>query len=211
MGKEKKQGQKSIKRGVQRITALLLMTIMLFSSAVRVEAAYNYYSSYSFSTGALWWAKDYKVKVYKNSSSFYTIYYGPTTVSTGFEYKPNYKEPIVISQTSSMSLGSQTVSSMNAEIDLSAFKVPAKVGGSLEKTSSASWGVANTISRTVSADDPVGYYSYNVLMNTMKLRLDLYEDGSFEDDVYIYAPTSEAYRAIVYSTNGNYYNATKYY
>ncbi len=201
--------KEKLKKGMRRITALLLMSSMLFSVTTETQAMmYNYYGRYSFYSSNRTYCT---VKVYKDFYTYYTIYSGTASVSTGFEYKANCKSAIVIEQTRKMSLDSQTVASINAGVDLSKYNIPAKIGGSIEKTTATSWDVANTVIRTIAASEPVGYYSYNVLLNKMHLRLDLFHNGIYQGRAYISAPISEPYRAIVYSEDGNYYNATKYY
>ena len=163
---------------------------------------------YSYSTGSLWWKKNYNCKVYKETQySHYLIFYGNNKVSTGFEYKKDKKNGFTIEQTNSFSLASQDVRTINAGVEIKAAKVKFGFGGSKEHTSAASWGVSSTITRKVDKSDPVGYYSYNILMNVDKYMV----SGTSEGTIIFRVPTSEAYRAIVYSKTGNYNNATKDY
>lgn len=54
---------------------------------------------------------------------------------------------------------------------------------------------------------PKGYYSYNVCMNTKKLKI----TGTAEGTVYIYVPVSQAYRSIVYNkSNASYSGVVRY-
>ncbi|MCI8409280.1 MAG: hypothetical protein HFJ09_08445 [Lachnospiraceae bacterium] len=185
-----------------------LVTMMPIES---VEAAYNKYSTYTYTTGWGPWKHKYDCTVYKDSISYYTIFYGTGKVSTGFDYKPNKKNNIVISQTTSFSISSQTKNTLNVGVDFSDYGVPVNVGGSVDKTKANTWGVSSTITRTVDKSDPVGYYSYNVLLNTMKLKIEKKENGKNKGTIKFSAPSSEAYRSIVYSKTGNYTDATKYY
>lgn len=193
----------------KRIFAALLVAALLVSvSAVSASAAYSYYNSYSFSTGALWWKENYTAKVYRDPNWF-TVFYGNEKVSTGFEYKN--KTNLVLSQTKSFTLSAQTKASLNAGVDFSDYGVPAKVGGSIEQTTSATWGVSNTATRTIEASAPKGYYSYNVCLNTYKIKINKYQGSVLKGTLQFFAPRSEPYRAIVYNpTNASYSNVTKY-
>lgn len=137
---------------------MVLLTIaisIVVISAIPVNAAYSYYQGYSFSKGILWWKENYTAKVYRDAN-WCSIFYGTASTSTGFEYKNNTN--VILSQTKSFSIGSQTKSSLSGSVDFSGYGVPAKVGGSIEKTKSMSWGVSNTSSRTIEASAPKGYY-----------------------------------------------------
>ena len=79
-----------------------------------------------------------------------------------------------MTQSRSFNLDSQTKFSLNPEVDFSGYKVPAKVGGSIEKTSKKSWGITNISTRTIEKTAPKGYYSYNVCMNLYKIKIEKY-------------------------------------
>lgn len=117
-----------------------------------------------------------------DSGSYFNIWYGNSKVSTGFEYKNNTS--IVLSQSSSFSIGSQTVETLNPQIEVEDCGIKAGIGGTISKTSSQSWGISNTATRTIEKSAPKGYYSYNVCMNTKKIKV----TGTSEGTVYIYAP-----------------------
>lgn len=168
-----------------------------------VSAAYSYYGSYPHTTGALWWEKSYTAKIYTDPSWF-AVFSGNIYVSTGFEYKNNTN--VVLSQTKTFSIGAQTKESLNAGVDFSGFGVPANVGGSIDKTMSASWGVSTTASRTIDASAPKGYYSYNVCMNTYKIKIVLYQNGTDKGTIQFFAPRSQPYRSIVYNRNNASYS-----
>lgn len=186
-----------------------MLTISLVAmSVIPASAAYSYYSGYSFSTGALWWKENYTAKVYRDANWF-AVFYGSASTSTGFEYKNNTN--LVLTQTRSFSLGSQTKSSLNGSVDFSSFGVPAKVGGSIEKTNSVSWGVSNTASRTIEKSAPKGYYSYNVCMNTYKIKVEKYQDNAHKGTITFFAPRSQAYRAIVYNRSNASYSGVSLY
>lgn len=97
-------------------------------------------------------------------------------------------------------MSEQTKESLNAGFDFSAFDVPVNVGGSIERTKSQTWGVSNTSTRTIKDSAPKGYYSYNVCMNTYKIKLVKNEDNATISRTF-FAPRSEPYRAIVYNPN----------
>lgn len=191
---------KRVNMAIAFMLSLLMIVLFLNDTA---QAAYSKYSTYSYSTGMLWWKKTYNCTVYKDSGSYITLFYGSDRVSTGFEYKRNTS--MVIEQTSSFSIGSQTAESLNSEIDFSKLNVPVKVGGSLEKTSANTWGISKAINRTIQTSDPAGYYSYNVMLNAYKIKI----TGTSEGTVVFYAPASESYRSLIYNpvnasyTDGN--------
>ena len=190
------------------ITVMLSVIVVSTMTMLPASAAYSYYNSYSFSTGALWWKQNYTAKVYRDPNWFH-VYYGNANVSTGFEYKNNTN--IVLSQTKNFSIGTQTKASLNAGVDFSSYGVPANVGGSIEKTTSASWGVSNTASRTIEASAPKGYYSYNVCLNTYKIKVTKYQNGTNKGTIQFFAPRSQPYRSIVYNrNNASYSGVTRY-
>lgn len=195
-----------VKGIVRRFVALALAICMVLCFlGETASAAYKKYSTYSYSTGALWWKKNYNCTVYVDSGSYFNVWYGSSKVSTGFEYKNNTS--IVLSQTSSFSLGVQTVASLNTSVDVEACDIKAGIGGSLSSTSSVSWGISNTSTRTIEKTAPKGYYSYNVCMNTKKIKI----TGTAKGTVYVYAPVSQAYRSIVYNkSNASYSGVTRY-
>ena len=200
---EKNEKLKSVSK---RLGVMLLLVIMLVSSQFgSVMAAYNKHSTYSYTTGMWWWKKTHKCTVYVDSGNWFCVWHGNSKVSTGFEYKNNTE--IVLSQTSSFSIGSQTVSTLNASLDAEACGIKAGIGGSISKTSSQSWGVSNTSTRTIEKSAPKGYYSYNVCMNEKKIKV----TGTAEGTVYLWAPASQPYRAIVYNeSNASYSGVTRY-
>ncbi len=190
------------------ITVMLSVIVVSTMTMLPASAAYSYYNSYSFSTGALWWKQNYTAKVYRDPNWF-RVYYGNANVSTGFEYKNNTN--IVLSQTKNFSIGTQTKASLNAGVDFSSYGVPANVGGSIEKTTSASWGASNTASRTIEASAPKGYYSYNVCLNTYKIKVTKYQNGTNKGTIQFFAPRSQPYRSIVYNrNNASYSGVTRY-
>lgn len=196
---------KKFKKVVATMLAIVSMSACL---ALPAEAAYSYHSKYSFSTGALWWKENYTAKVYRDSS-YFRVWYGNSSVSSGFEYKNNTN--IVLSQTRSFQLGSQTKASLNAGVDFSDFGVPATVGGSIEQTVSQTWGTSNTSQRTIEKTAPKGYYSYNVCMNLYKIKVEKYKGSSYKGKIEFYAPRSQAYRAIVYNRNNASYSNLSIY
>ena len=190
------------------IVLMLVVVSIIVSMALPVGAAYSYYNSYTFSTGALWWKQNYTAKVYRDANWF-NVFHGNAKVSTGFEYKNNTN--VVLSQTKNFSISSQTKATLNTGVDFSSFGVPAKVGGSIEQTASASWGVSNTSSRTIAASASKGYYSYNVCMNTYKIKITKYQGNTAKGTIQFFAPRSEPYRSIVYNkNNASYSNVTRY-
>ena len=202
------------KKVLTKVITVMLSAIVVFTMTMMTmlpaSAAYSRHekSDYTFSTGALWWKKTYNCKVWRDAN-YFRVYYGNAKVSTGFEYKN--KTNIVLSQTTSFTIGEQTKASMNAGIDFSDYGVPAKVGGSIEKTNSSTWGVSNASTRTIEASAPKGYYSYNVCLNTYKIKIKTYHDGAHDDTIEFYAPRSQPYRSIVYNpNNASYKNATRY-
>lgn len=193
------------------VAFMVIVSLVTMKPVESVEAAYNKYSTYTYTTGWGPWKHSYDCTVYKESTSYYNIFYGNGKVSTGFDYKPNKKNNIVISQTTSFSISSQTKKTLSAGVDFSDYGVPVSVGGSIEKTQANTWGVSSTVTRTIAKSDPVGYYSYNVLLNIMKLKIEKKENGKNKGTIKFDAPCSEAYRSIVYSKTGNYTDATKNY
>lgn len=193
----------------KKILALLIVVVSLMAiTVIPASAAYSYYNSYSFSKGALWWKEDFTAKVYRDSAWF-RVWHGTAATSSGFEYKNNTN--VVLSQTKSFSIGSQTKASLNAGVDFSSFGVPAKVGGSIEQTTSQTWGVANTATRTIEASAPKGYYSYNVCMNEYKIKVEKYSGSTYKGAIEFFAPRSEPYRAIVYNKNNASYSGVSLY
>lgn len=192
----------------KRLLALMLIMLFAFGNVRQsASAAYYYYSSYSYTTGSLWWKKTYNVSVYKDSSQYVRYFYGNSSVSTGFEYKGNTSDSIVLSQTRSFSIGKQTVATLNPEISVESLGIKAGIGGSISTTSAASWDVSTTSSRTVGASAPIGYYSYNVCMNLIKLSL----VGTHNGNITVYAPASQPYRAILYNKNNAIYSGAVRY
>lgn len=196
-----------MKKKLYFLTILILIVTLstpLFSP--RVSAAYSYYNSYSHTS----WFTKYNMKVYRDPNWF-NVYYGNPALSSGFEYKNNTK--IVLSQTRTFSIGSQTKKTLNAGVNFSGFGVPAKVGGSIEKTNSASWGISTTTQREVNASAPKGYYSYNVLINTYKIRIDRRKnkDNSGAGSITFQAPRSQPYRSLVYNPSNASYNGVSRY
>src|SRR5690606_4890546 len=118
---------------------------------------------------------NFTAKVYRDPNWF-MVWHGTAKTSSGFEYKNNTS--IVLSQTKNFSIGSQTKSSLNAGVDFSSYGVPANVGGSIEKVSSRTWGIANTSTRTIEKTAPKGYYSYNVCMNTYKIKIEKFSGST---------------------------------
>ncbi|HHT56319.1 hypothetical protein [Herbinix luporum] len=173
-----------------------------------VNAAYSYYNTYSFTTGALWWKEKFTAKVYRDPNWF-RVWYGSDKVSSGFEYKNNTE--VVLTQSRSFNLDSQTKFSLNPEVDFSGYKVPAKVGGSIEKTSKKSWGITNISTRTIEKTAPKGYYSYNVCMNLYKIKIEKYSGKTKKGTIQFFVPRSEAFRAVVYNKkNASYSGVTLY-
>lgn len=189
------------KRMMKSIAIIFAVMAIFVTSTLPANAAYSYYGRYDFSTGALWWTQKYTAKVYRDPTWF-RIYYGSPFVSTGFEYKNNTN--VVLSQTRGFSLGSQTKATLSTGVNFDDYGVPVNVGGSIEKTSSASWAVSNQSSRTIPADAPKGYYSYNVCLNTHKIKITRYQGNTSKGTIEFYAPRSQPYRSIVY----NKYNAS---
>lgn len=71
----------------------------------------------------------------------------------------------------------------------------------------------NYAKRTVEASAPLGYYSYNVCMNTFRILIDKYRvsNGNYVDTIIFFAPRSEPYRAIVYNRdNASYSGAARH-
>lgn len=196
-----------IKFKVLKCISTLALALCMFLSfwVENVSAAYSKYSTYSYSTGMLWWKKTYNCTVYKDSANYFTLWYGSSNVSTGFEYKNNTS--IVLSQTNSFSLSSQTTASLNSNVNVEACGIKAGIGGSLSSTSAQTWAVSSTSTRTIEKSAPKGYYSYNVCMNTKKLKI----TGTSEGTVYVYVPVSEAYRSIVYNKNNASYSGVVRY
>lgn len=201
---EKKR--KDSKRVFKRVGAMFVLVIMLVCSQFSsVMAAYNKYSTYTYTTGMWWWKEKHNCTVYVDSGNWIMVWYGTEKVSTGFEYKNNTE--IVLSQTKSFSLGSQTTATLNSSLDVEYCGIKGGIGGSISKTSSQSWGVSNTSTRTIEKSAPKGYYSYNVCMNVKKIKV----TGTAEGTVYLFAPASEAYRSIVYNEyNASYSGASRY-
>ena len=195
-------------QSARRVIAILLVALFIFGvSGHAAQASYYYVESYTYSTGILWWKKTYNCDVYRETGSWYRIFYGNSSVSTGFDYKGNTLEPIVISQTTSFSIEKQTVATLNSSIEVEDLGIKSGIGGSLSSSCSQTWGVSNTIQRTVPASAATGYYSYNVCLNLMKFKI----TGTSAGTVYIYAPNSEAYRSLVYNPyNADYRGAGKY-
>lgn len=193
-----------VKRVISTALALCLIIGLL---CIPANAAMTYYNSYTFKGGFLN-LTTYTGKVYRDPDWF-TVFYGNSSVSTGFEYKNNTN--VILSQTTSFSIGSQTKKTLSAEVDFSGFGVPVNVGGSVEKTGSYTWGVSNTSTRTITASAPRGYYSYNVCINTYKIIIDKYKGSSFVDTITFLAPRSEPYRSIVYNPyNASYSGVSRY-
>lgn len=190
--------------------ALVLMLAMLFTFELvgqSASAGYYYHSSYSYTTGSLWWKETYNVSVYKDSVLQTIIYYGSTSVSTGFDYKGNMRDGITLSQTTSFSIGKQTVATLNSSISVKEFGITAGIGGTLSTTSSMTWGVATSSVRTISASAPIGFYSYNVCLRAAKMSL----VGTHKGNIEILAPASQPFRAIVYNRNNASYSGAVLY
>ncbi len=198
----------NVKKIAKKIVIMLSIVSICVSAALPVGATYSYYNSYKFSTGALWWKQDYTAKVYRDPNWF-SVFHNSDAVSTGFEYKNNTN--VVLSQTRNFSIGAQSKSTLNAGIDFSSFGVPAKVGGSIEQTSSSSWGVSNTSARTIPASAPKGYYSYNICLNTYKIKITKYQGNTSKGTIQFFAPRSQPYRSIVYNKNNASYSGVSRY
>lgn len=190
------------------LVSLLVLVFFALAAIAPANAAYSYYGSYSFSTGILFWKHNYTAKVYRDPAWF-KVYHGSPSVSTGFEQKIN--GGFTLKQARSFSLSSQTKATLNAGVDFSDYGVPVNVGGSIEQASAASWGVSNETSRTIPDSAPKGWYSYNVCLNTYKIKISRYENGSPAGTIEFFAPRSELYRAIVYNpSNASYTGVVKY-
>ncbi len=199
-----------MKRKIGIFSFMLALVLSLsFTFGDSAKAAYSYYNSYSFTTGALWWKKTWTCKVYRDPS-YYVIFYGNSKVSTGFQYKG--KSGFTLSQSTSLSLSSQSKQTLNAGVDFSDFGVPVNVGGTIENTSSVTIGVSNTVQRTIKDSDPSGYYSYNICLNTTRISIDKYNsNGSYVGNMKFRAPRSQPYGSLVYNRyNADYSDAVKY-
>lgn len=100
-----------------------------------------------------------------------------------------------------------TTATLNSGIDVEAFGIEAGIGGSLSSTCANTWQSSSTTSRTIEKSAPKGYYSYNVCMDEVKLKI----TGTHKGTIYIYAPSSEAYRAIVYNKDKASYSGVVLY
>lgn len=201
-----KEKRKNVQKIFKRVGAVMLAVFVLISMNLNTTlAAYYRYGIYSYSTGALWWKKKYNCTVYVEPGSSFLIWYGNNSVSTGFEYKKNTS--LVLSQTNSFTIESQTVVTLNPGVDIEACGISFGIGGSISRTTSQKWGISNTSVRTIERTDPEGYYSYNVCMNIKKIKV----TGTAKGTVYINAPASEPYRAVVYNEkNALYSGATRF-
>ena len=182
------------------VIALVMCMFICFCGDV-VFAAYKKYSTYSYSTGILWWKKTYNCTVYVDDVPYLCVWYGSDKVSTGFEYKNNGS--VVLSQTRAFSLSSQTVSTLNSNIDVSGCGIKSGIGGSISATKSVQWGVSNKSERTISANAPRGYYSYNVCKNIRKVVI----SGTAYGTVAVDVPVSQPYRSIIYNPKNADYNS----
>lgn len=196
--------KKIIKRAI--VAMMAVMMFVSFGGEV-ASASYYKYGYYYYTKGSLWWKKEYKCDVYIDNAKYNTIFHGSNAVSTGFEYKGNKNAPITISQTRKFSIGSQTVATMNSNIEVSAYGITPSIGGSISKTSAYEWEVSNTIERTIPASAPIGYYSYNVLINTKKIKI----EGTHDGTIYVYGISSEPYRSLVYNKKNASYSGCKRY
>ncbi len=206
--KEKAVESKSrkIKKRLFRCTVLAMAIIMACGGCLSITAsATTTKDSYYYTQKAFWpWEQDVKYKVYVyDNPSFFCIYYGNSFVSTGFDYKKN--TDLVLSQTCDFSIAVQTKYSMNSGVDFSSFGVPVNIGSSIEASLAASWKISNEKKRTINRSDPTGYYSYNVCLDTTRIKLSKYTTGKnpkYVDSVVYYAPRAEnTYRAIVFNPN----------
>ena len=188
--------------------SLLFVIMAVFAiSSFPAHAAYSYYGSYNFSAGPIWSVQNYTAKVYRDPS-YFCIFSGNSSVSTGFYYKGNTS--LTLSQTRTFSLGSQSKYTLNGSINFSDYGVPANVGGSIEKTAASSWTVSNTSSVTIPSYAPKGYYSFNVCLNVSKIKITRYQGSTAKGTIQFLAPRSQPYRSVVYNTNADYAGAIKY-
>lgn len=195
---------------IGKIKLVISMAIIICISLTLLpnssEAAYSKYNSYTYTH----WFTKYEATVYRDSNWF-RVFHGSPNVSTGFEYKNNTN--VVLSQTNSFTIGQQTKTTLSGEVDFSGYNVPVNVGGSIETSSSATWGVSNTTSRTIPSTAPKGYYSYNVLINTYKIKIDRKKvsDNSAAGSIVFFAPRSQPYRSIVFNPNNASYSGVSRY
>ncbi|WP_096156501.1 MULTISPECIES: hypothetical protein [Bacillus] len=194
---------------IGKIKLVISMAIIFCLTLTLLPTSSDAYSRYNSYTYTHWFTK-YEATVYRDSSWF-RVFHGSPSLSTGFEYKNNTN--VVLTQTSSFSVSQQTKNTLSAGVDFSGYGVPVNVGGSIETSSSATWGVSNTTSRTIPASAPKGYYSYNVLLNTYKIKINRKKvsDGSAAGSIEFFAPRSQPYRSIVFnSRNASYSGVSRY-
>jgi len=201
--------------------AFVLSVGLLFASSVPANAVYGYYGSYTFSTGT-WLDRHYYTGLIYRDPGWVHLWYGSTAVSSGFEYKGATE--IVLTQSRSFTLASQTVTTLNASLNPSVFGIKAGIGGSIATTTGTTWAVSNTTQRTIPASASRGYYSYNVLMNTYMITVvkttteyvtfsvSVQNRQYIAGTVEFVAPRSEPYRALIYNpSNASYASGWRVY
>lgn len=196
------------KKRKHMIAFLLLIAMMsgIFMNANRADALWYWQKEYDYTR----WFKKYHVSVYRENFTRIKFFSGDMRYTTGFDYKGDLIEPIVIAQTSDFSISKQTTDSLSAKFGSSV--KAADIGASNEvsatttETSAYSWGVSTTITRTVPAAAPRGYYAYNVCINTRAYDF----LGTHLGTVRLLTAESEPFRAIIRSSTGNFSDAGVY-
>lgn len=150
-------------------------------------------------------------KVYRTSTSAYKVYYGNSSVSTGFE-EHIYGDPsTVLGLAKSMSHTKTDSYSLNLSVDLKDIGLPLKFGGSYGSSNSTTFGATSSASRTIQKYAKTGYFSYNVMLNLYRYYVKNYETsnpGRYETFGHIYGVRDpEPYRQLYYSPTSNYTNS----
>ncbi len=202
---------KFLKRNL--IALVLMFSIMLVTSKSIVYASENKsmvgnpykgdrivferVDSYEHTTGSLWWKKTYDITVYEDKSGICLwAFWGEESLSTGFDWK-GYYQFLDITQSRTLSIGAQDMTSLNPGVSADVLGViKGGVSGTVSKTRSRTWGANNMLHRRVEVGDPAGYYSYNVMIATKRLKY----TGTPRGTVIIHAPYGdEPFRGIIFN------------
>ena len=194
----------TIKRAISvTLLAALAVSIVPETASAKWEHQKDY--DYKYETGSFWWKKKWECTAYKASENIIRIYRGNQTVEAGWTYKKDKTANIVISQSRSFSVGSETVYSMNSGVELEDAGVKLGFGGSISRTDAQSFGVANTVTRTVAKSKPNGYYNFNVCMNINNWKV----TGTSVGTVWFKTAKSHPYTSLIYSPTCNYDDAVR--
>lgn len=194
----------TIKRAIS-VTLLAALAVSIVPETASAKWEHKSKYDYTYETGALWWKKTWHCKAYKASEDLMRCYYGKPTVEAGWTYKKDKTADIVISQSTSFSIGSETVYSMNSDVELEEAGVKLGFGSSISRTNSQSFGISQTVTRTVAKSKRNGYYNFNVCMNIDNWKV----TGTSEGTVYFSTAKSQPYTSLIYSPTCNYSDAVR--